>query len=137
MRLTGSISYCPKFYAELMRRIWTDNANIDVWKQLLPTVSVQRLHVDGCFHSSTPDFIIQRKEGLADSIYFRHCGGEFRNVMMQKIEMETEEHAATSGIGKWLGQHMKWAGLHMVPGLEWKNTTMVQSIHFVEDIMHL
>lgn len=120
-----------------MRRIWSDHANLDVWKQLLPTVSVEKVHVEGCFHSSTPDYIIQRKEGLADSIYFRRCTGEFRNLMMQTIEMDTDQHASTPGVGKWLGGPMRATGPDRVPGLEWKDTTLVQSIHFVEDIMHL
>jgi hypothetical protein len=137
MRLTGLTSYCPKFYSELMRRIWTDRENFYTWKQLLPTVSVELFHVDGCFHSSIPEYIIQRKDGLADSIYFRRCGGEYRNIMMQKLEMATEDHAMQVGSGKWTGRLTSNSGPSMVPGLEWKDTTTLQSIHFVEDVVHL
>lgn len=128
--------YCPKFYAELMRRIWTDHANAGVWGQLLPTVSRKPLHANGCLHSSTPDFIIQPKEGLTDSIYFRHCGGEFRNLKMQTLEMESKEDATMPDIGNRFRQ-AKNIGPHTVPGLEWKDTTRVQSTIFVDGVTHL
>ena len=129
-------SYCPKFYAELKRRFETHYPHANAWTRYLPNVPLWRVHQDGCLHSDKPDFIIQRKGGLADSIYFRHCGGEFRDLTMRKLELGTEQDTATASTGKWSGQAL-WIGASMVPGLEWEDTHTVQDIMICDGMVRL
>lgn len=133
IRTNDFISYCPKFYAELTRRFCSTPDSFAIWKRLAPPVPapVRRVHVDGCLHSDKPDFIIQRKDGLANSIYFQRCGGGFQNLMMQKLELETGKDAATTSTGKWSGT-ARYVCANMVPGLEWKDnkTTVERMMNF-------
>lgn len=129
-------SYCPKFYAELMRRLDTYYTEADFWETYFPDFSVRRVHQDGCLHSDKPDFIIQRNDGLADSIYFRHCGGEFRDLMMRKLQLGTGQDAVTANTGRWSGK-ARFIGADVVPGFEWKDKTAVQDIMICDGIVHL
>lgn len=55
---------------------------------------------------------------------------------MQTLEMESKEDATMPDIGNRFRQ-AKNIGPHTVPGLEWKDTTRVQSTIFVDGVTHL
>lgn len=103
---------------------------------MFPTTAYKPLHLEGCVQSDKPEFIIQGKEGTARSIYFRHCGGAFRNAMMQVLDLNGVEGNTPTDTYNYPGQE-KFIGPHQVLGLEWKKTTRLQNIMFVDSITYL
>ena len=89
---------------------------------------------------------------MARSIYFRHCGGEFKNALMERLaSSEASSEASDGGFKNALMQRLassqpsdasRWnyQGLvfqHQVPGLEWKEGPKVQGIMIVDDVIRL
>jgi hypothetical protein len=85
---------------------------------------------------------------MARSIYFRHCDGEFKNALMERLAsseasdggfknalMQRLASSQPSDASRWNYQGLVFQ--YQVPGLEWKEGPKVQGIMIVDDVIRL